>query len=246
MREGDNDANDLERRLEEYFRAEDQELEPPPDLWDRLSSRLGEQRRPGWRRRVAGAWTVRPIPRVFAAPAARKALAVSMVLVLAVGLAYWGVTLGTRDDDEAVETIQAGLREPLTGDTAAPVATASAEPAPPLATGAAERRFELDTLAGGDSAAGPAVFAGKGCGACHTVQGLAGAVGQIGPELTQVATNAGSRVAGMSAEAYIRQAIEDPPAFVVEGFGPLMPATIRSTMSDTEFEDLVAYLLTLE
>ena len=49
----------------------------------------------------------------------------------------------------------------------------------------------------------------------------------------------------MSVEAYIRQAIEDPSAFLVEGFGPIMPATIRSTMSDTEFEDLVAYLLTL-
>ena len=81
--------------------------------------------------------------------------------------------------------------------------------------------------------------------ACHTIQGLAGAVGQIGPELTNVATAAGSRIAGMSADAYIRDAIENPPAFVVDGFAPIMPPTIRSTMDDTEFEDLVAYLLTL-
>jgi len=53
-------------------------------------------------------------------------------------------------------------------------------------------------------------------------------------------------VTGLSAEAYIREAIEDPPSFVVEGFGPLMPATIRDTMTDAEFEDLLAFLLQQE
>jgi len=136
--------------------------------------------------------------------------------------------------------------------TTAPVATSAPPTAAPAtttpvatATTASAPTEPPPPPAGGDAAAGSAVFTGKGCVACHTIQGLAGAVGQIGPELTNAATNAGSRVAGMSAEAYIRQAIEDPPAFLVEGFGPLMPATIRSTMSDTEFEDLVAYLLTL-
>ena len=66
----------------------------------------------------------------------------------------------------------------------------------------------------------------------------------IGPELTNVATNAGSRISGMSGEDYIRQSIEDPPAFLVEGFGPIMPPTIRDAMTDEEFEDLVAFLLT--
>ena len=126
--------------------------------------------------------------------------------------------------------------------TAAPATTAPT--AAPVATAAAPTQAPAP-VTGGDAAAGTAVFTSKGCVACHTIQGLDGAVGQIGPELTNVATNAGSRVAGMSAEAYMRQAIEDPPAFVVEGFGPIMPATIRSTMSDTEFENLVAYLLTL-
>ena len=239
MREGENDTNDLERRLEEYFLADDQELERPPEVWDRLSPRLGEQRRPGWKRRVAGALSAIPIPKALPAPSARKALAASLVLVLAVGLAYWGVTLSTNgDDDGAIALRPRGTASPVA--TSAPPTAAPATA--PVATVVAATQAPA---AGGDAAAGPAVFAGKGCVACHTIQGLAGAVGQIGPELTHVTTNAGSRVAGMSAEAYIRQAIEDPPAFVVEGFGPIMPATIRSIMSDTEFEDLVAYLLTL-
>ena len=94
----------------------------------------------------------------------------------------------------------------------------------------------------GDPAAGQAVFLAQGCGACHTVRGVPGAAGAVGPELTQVATNATSRIAGTSAEAYIRQSVEDPSAFLVEGFGPLMP-TLRGAMSDEEFEDLIAFLL---
>lgn len=128
--------------------------------------------------------------------------------------------------------------------TSAPPTKAPATTAPTKAPEPAAPT-EAPASSGGDASAGPSVFAAKGCVACHTIQGLSGAVGQIGPELTNLATNAAARVAGESADAYIREAIEDPPAFVVDGFAPIMPATIRSTMNDTEFEDLVAYLLTL-
>ena len=129
--------------------------------------------------------------------------------------------------------------------TEAPATTAPTEAPEPVATVAVVEPTEAPASTGGDASAGPSVFAAKGCVACHTIQGLSGAVGQIGPELTNLATNAASRVPGVSADAYIREAIEDPPAFVVDGFAPIMPATIRSTMNDTEFGDLVAYLLTL-
>ena len=129
--------------------------------------------------------------------------------------------------------------------TEAPATTAPTEAPEPEATVEVAEPTEAPASTGGDASAGPSVFAAKGCVACHTIQGLSGAVGQIGPELTNLAADAASRVAGESADAYIREAIEDPPAFVVDGFPPIMPATIRSTMSDTEFEDLVAYLLTL-
>ena len=89
------------------------------------------------------------------------------------------------------------------------------------------------------------VFIAKGCGACHTIEGLEGAIGAIGPALTHVA--------GRATEEYIRQSIEDPGAVVAEECptGPcqvptLMPLNIRDSMTDQEFEDLMAFLLTLE
>lgn len=61
MRQEDDDTNDLERRLRTYFRAEDRELEAPPGLWDRLSPRLGEQRRYGWAQRIGAIFLLRPL-----------------------------------------------------------------------------------------------------------------------------------------------------------------------------------------
>ena len=124
--------------------------------------------------------------------------------------------------------------------------TAPSVTTPPLATNTPAPTITPTTAAPADTPDAPngqAVFIAKGCGACHTIQGLDGAGGAIGPELTQVATIAASRIAGTSAEAYIRQSIEDPPSFLVEDFGPVMPANIRDTMTDQEFEGLVAYLL---
>jgi hypothetical protein len=49
----------------------------------------------------------------------------------------------------------------------------------------------------------------------------------------------------MSSEDYIRESIEQPGAFVVEGFSPVMPQ-LRGTMSDAEFQALVDYLASLQ
>lgn len=158
------------------------------------------------------------------------------------GIVLIAAACGGDDDDGPAERPR-GTTAPVA--TSAPPTTAPATVVPtaaPVAT-AAEATQAPAPAAGGDAAAGQAVFSAKGCVGCHTIQGLS--TGNIGPDLTNVASNAGSRVAGMSAEAYIREAIDDPPAFVVDGFPPIMPATIRSSMSDTEFEDLVAYLTTL-
>ena len=121
-------------------------------------------------------------------------------------------------------------------ETTAPVAAT----APPTTS---------DSGNGGDSAAierGQAVFTLAGCVACHTIEGIPGARGQIGPELTHIATVGGTRISGLSAEEYIRQSINDPPSFVVDGFSPIMPATIRSAITDDAMEDLVAFLLVQE
>jgi len=92
---------------------------------------------------------------------------------------------------------------------------------------------------------GQGVLIAKGCGGCHTIQGLQGASGQVGPELTHVATNAATRKPGLSAEEYIRESIAEPTAFVVDGFAPVMPRLL-GTMSPEEFQALVNYLLSLK
>ena len=86
---------------------------------------------------------------------------------------------------------------------------------------------------------------GPTCASCHTIEGLPGADGVVGPELTHIGTVAGTRVPGLSAEEYIRQSIQQPGAFVVEGFPDVMPPGLRDQMSDEQFEALVQYLLSL-
>ena len=83
------------------------------------------------------------------------------------------------------------------------------------------------------------------------IEGVEGAVGQVGPELTQIATVAADRVEGQSAEEYIRTSILNPGAYVVEQCptGPcanIMPQNYGEQLSTQELDDIVTYLLTLE
>lgn len=69
-------------------------------------------------------------------------------------------------------------------------------------------------------------------------------MGQIGPALDGLAGRAGQRVAGLTAEVCLRQSVLEPGAFLVDGFGPLMPPGLVSAGDD--LDDLVASLSTLE
>ncbi|MEZ0374474.1 MAG: cytochrome C oxidase subunit IV family protein [Candidatus Sericytochromatia bacterium] len=103
---------------------------------------------------------------------------------------------------------------------------------------------ELAAMNAGDPKNGPSVFLGKGCAACHTISSVQGAVGAVGPKLDGLGQTAATRKPGMNAEAYIRESIENPTGFVVTGFPPAMPS-LRSSMSDKEYKDLVAFLQSL-
>jgi mono/diheme cytochrome c family protein len=98
--------------------------------------------------------------------------------------------------------------------------------------------------------AGRLVFVNFGCVACHTIEGIS--TGPLGPDLTHVATNAATRVEGMTAEEYIRQSILDPAAFISPDCptGPcadptVMPLTFGDQLSDEQFENLLLFLLSL-
>jgi mono/diheme cytochrome c family protein len=92
---------------------------------------------------------------------------------------------------------------------------------------------------------GQATFTAAGCVACHTITGIS--TGTVGPVLDGVATRAGSRVAGLTAEEYIRQSIREPSAYVVDGFEDgIMPQTFADTLSQAQIDSLVAFLLTQE
>lgn len=82
------------------------------------------------------------------------------------------------------------------------------------------------------------------CIACHSI---ASDRVRICPSLRDIARIAGTRVPGMSAEAYIRQSIVDPNAYVVPGFSnELMPKIYGTILSPRDVDDLVAFLMTRE
>jgi cytochrome c oxidase subunit II len=85
------------------------------------------------------------------------------------------------------------------------------------------------------------------CGTCHTIAGVPGMNGAIGPELTHVGTVAASRKPGMSAEDYLNESIVNPTAFIVPGFPPAMPPNGGDpNLDDQKRSAIVAYLLSLK
>lgn len=107
----------------------------------------------------------------------------------------------------------------------------------------------VDAPSTGDPARGKKLFstfqpaAGIACNSCHltnTEKRL------VGPGLLNVGTRAAHRVDGVSAEAYIRQSIIEPKAYVVDGYQPIMPQTFRKAFTDAQLDDLVAYLMSLK
>ena len=88
---------------------------------------------------------------------------------------------------------------------------------------------------------GAQIFTAAGCAGCHTFA-PAGSNGTIGPGLDELKTQAGSIEPGKSAEEYVRESIEDPGAFLVEGFPNAMPS-FKGRLTDEQVQALVEYLL---
>ncbi|MBI3958579.1 MAG: c-type cytochrome [Chloroflexi bacterium] len=119
---------------------------------------------------------------------------------------------------------------------------ASQAPAPDTQT-AAPPSASADVLA---------VISKAGCAACHTIPGVAGAVGQLGPDLANIGVDGATRRPDFTAADYISESIRTPNAFLVPEcpIGPclanIMPQTFSQTLTEQEIATLVDYLTTLK
>jgi mono/diheme cytochrome c family protein len=116
-----------------------------------------------------------------------------------------------------------------------------------LSLGLAACGGDAGPAGGGDPTAGEEVFNQAAAPACNTCHSLQPGEDLVGPSLAGIGNQAGTRVSGQSAEAYLRESVTDPDAHVVEGYNAnIMPAVYASQLSDQQIQDLVAYMLTLQ
>lgn len=88
---------------------------------------------------------------------------------------------------------------------------------------------------------GEQIYTAAGCGACHTF-GKAGSSGNIGPNLDELAAQAG-KLTDLSAEEYTKESILNPDAFTVQGFQKGVMPSFEGRLDEKQVQELVKYLL---
>lgn len=97
-------------------------------------------------------------------------------------------------------------------------------------------------VTGGRRPPGLTAFNQFGCNSCHTFT-AASATGTIGPSLDKLKEAAAK--AGKPLDAFIRESIIDPNAYIAPGFSPgVMPATFKSQIPAKDLDALVKFLAT--
>jgi cytochrome c oxidase subunit 2 len=131
-----------------------------------------------------------------------------------------------------------------------PAGAATGAPAPPTAGAPAPAPTApgTPTPAGGDVAAGKAIFTGAGgCGSCHTLA-AAGTTGTIGPDLgvrlaSDCKTAKSLKVRGRTLQQCILTAITKPYAYIPTGYqANIMPSNFSQTLTPAQIQSLVAFL----
>lgn len=85
------------------------------------------------------------------------------------------------------------------------------------------------------------------CARCHPVREGEKPNFPVGINLYGIADRAGSMVPGQGAEAYLREAILDPDAYLAGNFQDgLMSREYPTALTRQQVDDLVAYMLTLK
>ena len=118
-------------------------------------------------------------------------------------------------------------------------------------------KFDDSLLGKGDPANGAKLIIGAGgCLACHAIKGNPMMVGNVGPNLTHVASRT-SIAAGLFPNdahhlaRWIKNAREMKPGILMNTFGageydPIFKRTVQPGLSDQQIADIVAYLQTLK
>jgi len=140
-----------------------------------------------------------------------------------------------------------GLHTALEGDQYRDTITVIVEAGPSTAQGGiASEQLDQETI---DLAIESMIR--TGCNSCHFTTGLPEAdSAMLGPDQTNLGAIAGTRREGYTAEEYLREAILEPSAFIVEEcpLGPclqVMPENYGEQLSEEEIDAIVAYLLSL-
>ena len=171
-------------------------------------------------------------------PSRRAPLAASLVLAALISILLTGCGQSTDEtpfgsDEAAAPKTAVAVKAPASKvATTSPAAVETAPPTePPSAPAAA--------AGAADSAAAETLFIGKGCGACHIVSDVPGAVGTIGPALDGVASR--DTIAGtieVSLDNF-KTWLKDP--------GAVKPGTAMPTLglAVEDIDVLAAWLMTL-
>lgn len=138
------------------------------------------------------------------------------------------------------------ITQPTAEELAVLQAETVATPSPASPTAAAEPTATPRPIAGLDP---EVLIENAGCGSCHKIGDL-GEAHKVGPDLTYIGLTASERVPDVAAEAYIRQSIIEPNAYLAPEcpnaacMPGIMPQNYGDRLSDEQIETLVSFLMT--
>jgi cytochrome c oxidase subunit 2 len=94
---------------------------------------------------------------------------------------------------------------------------------------------------GGTAASGKSAFMSNGCNSCHTLA-AASATGKVGPDLDRLKAEA--QRAGKPLDAFVRESIVDPNAYIEPGFPKgVMPTSFGTSIPKPQLDALVQFLV---
>ncbi len=137
------------------------------------------------------------------------------------------------------------LRQPTAEEVAELQAQSAASPTPEAPTAVAEPTATPRPIGGTTP---EEIILNAGCGSCHKI-GAIGEAHKVGPDLTYIGLTAAERVPDMSAEAYIRQSILEPNAYLAPEcpntscLPGIMPQNFHTRLTAEQLDTLVGFLL---